>query len=524
MIISDILINNYNLHLSVKLGLKLTIPILIFIMIFSIFTIYIITELKHIASINIELMEAEKISKFALDFNVENFHTQLEIWEYVYEPNQKRLDAFESHKVTMDNLLKKLNRAIDDEYNSVAELHFSVYPNATQDIIEINQNLLLIQADWALLLDAIDNSRNARETGVSNEGLKRFDSIVYKHVIQNEDLFDTLEFNKKIDIFVSSQKILIDNLTMEREKIYFIFMNTLYGMFLIVILLSIVIYILVSKKIVNPIKNLKHMTKEISKGNLDVRITVNGNDEITELSSDINIMAHSLLRQKDELRKKEKIETIGLMSSTLSHNLRNPLTAIKGMSDMLKYTLKEKLDESSLKRFSVIDDSITNMVDQIEGVLAYIQNKPLNIKPHSILKIFESVNQKLIIPSGITLTLPQNDVEINCDAEKIKVVFSNIIYNAIQSIKEKGRIKIRVKTVNEKVVIEIENSGPEIDEKVISEIFKPLFTTKNFGTGLGLFACKRIMEQHDGTISVKNSPTTFVVTLPRNLISVTLNS
>ena len=67
--------------------------------------------------------------------------------------------------------------------------------------------------------------------------------------------------------------------------------------------------------------------------------------------------------------------------------------------------------------------------------------------------------------------------------------------------------------------IEITDSGPGIDEALLSKIFDPLFTTKSFGTGLGLAACRGIIEQHGGTISVKNNPTTFVIILPRNLAS-----
>ena len=230
-------------------------------------------------------------------------------------------------------------------------------------------------------------------------------------------------------------------------------------------------------------------------------------------------MAKKELEISDIKLKKEKLETIGLMSSSLSHNLRNPLAAIKGMSDMLKFYLKDKLDESNKHRFSVLDESILNMTDQIEGVLAFVQKKPLNIESHSILKILEDTVEKLIIPYGIEIDLPKNDVEINCDSQKIEVVFSNVISNAIQSIQEKGHIKTRIKTENRQVIIEIEDSGVGIDKEIISKIFDPLFTTKNFGTGLGLAACKGIIQQHKGTISVKNNPTTFMITLPRNLTS-----
>lgn len=294
------------------------------------------------------------------------------------------------------------------------------------------------------------------------------------------------------------------------------------------VVFAIVLGAIASRNIVRPIMALNAGVSKMEKGDYNIQLETIGDDEISELSRVFNTMASTLNRnielQKElvlsrENMKKEKLETIGLMSSSLSHNLRNPLAAIKGMADMLKLTLKDKLDESDKHRFSIIDKSILNMVDQIEGVLAFVQNKPLSIESHSVLKILESTNDKLIVPSGVEIHLPDIDVEINCDSQKLEVVFSNIILNAIQSIEEKGSIKIRIKSVNEQVIVEIEYSGQGIDEKLLSKIFDPLFTTKSFGTGLGLAACKGIIEQHGGTISVKNNPTTFMISLPRNLTS-----
>ena len=97
----------------------------------------------------------------------------------------------------------------------------------------------------------------------------------------------------------------------------------------------------------------------------------------------------------------------------------------------------------------------------------------------------------------------------------IESLFSNLIINAIQKLVNNGIITIRIsEKADDMVQIEIEDDGHEIHEDNLEKIFEPLFTTKQIGTGLGLASCKKIVEQHGGSISAKNNPTTFTVTLP----------
>jgi signal transduction histidine kinase len=84
----------------------------------------------------------------------------------------------------------------------------------------------------------------------------------------------------------------------------------------------------------------------------------------------------------------------------------------------------------------------------------------------------------------------------------------------MQAIGEKGKIRIRIIKQGDWLVIEVEDDGLGIPNDILPKIFEPLFTTKQSGTGLGLSSCKNIIEQHGGTITVRNKPTTFLVKLP----------
>ena len=97
----------------------------------------------------------------------------------------------------------------------------------------------------------------------------------------------------------------------------------------------------------------------------------------------------------------------------------------------------------------------------------------------------------------------------------MEVVFGNLITNALQAIEDNGKISIRASEDANRIKIEVEDSGPGIEEENFEKIFDPLFTTKSGGTGLGLVSCRNIVTQHGGTITVKNNPTTFTITLPK---------
>jgi two-component system sensor histidine kinase HydH len=96
-------------------------------------------------------------------------------------------------------------------------------------------------------------------------------------------------------------------------------------------------------------------------------------------------------------------------------------------------------------------------------------------------------------------------------------VFTNLIQNSIQAIEKKGIITIVFSENDKELTIAIKDTGSGIPQDIMPEIFEPLFTTKVDGTGLGLAICKKIVEDHNGSISVTNDPTTFTIQLPKNL-------
>lgn len=231
---------------------------------------------------------------------------------------------------------------------------------------------------------------------------------------------------------------------------------------------------------------------------------------------DQKIVLESEVRKKTEkLIQAERLSAIGELASRLAHDLKNPLSAVKGTAQLIKATNKN-LDELTLKRIEIIERAIFRMTHQIDGVLDYVKGTPLvKNQPSSLNETIISALQTLLIPTNITINFPKDDIIILCDSHKMQIVFSNMILNSIQSIgATKGTINIRTKKRQNHVEVRIEDSGPGIADQIFDKIFDPLFTTKQEGTGLGLASCKNIIEQHGGTISASNKPTTFIISLP----------
>lgn len=217
--------------------------------------------------------------------------------------------------------------------------------------------------------------------------------------------------------------------------------------------------------------------------------------------------------------KTEKLVTLGQMSSNISHDLRNPMSIIKNSIDLLNIKYKDQLNPGVLDQFAKMDRAIASMNMMINDILNFARTQTLHLEDHSLRDTIVHSIATLKVPQNIKITFPQNDVMLRFDSTKLESVFYNIIINAIQSINEKeGEIVIKFVEKNDNIVqIHIQNSGPPIPDDLLTRIFEPLFTTKRHGTGLGLPSCKNIIEQHHGTISATNNPTTFTITLSKNI-------
>jgi len=217
----------------------------------------------------------------------------------------------------------------------------------------------------------------------------------------------------------------------------------------------------------------------------------------------------------NELIKAEKFSAIGELASRLAHDMRNPLGVITSSNMLIK---KNPTKEIISKNNERIQRSLDRMEHQINNVMDFVRIRKLHLQKISLHKLIDDTLNSLIIPNGITIKKPIENPSIQCDVEQFLILFYNVVYNAIQKLeKNGGDIIINYEQNDVNNIIKIQDSGEAIPDETISKIFEPLFTTKYQGTGLGLASCKQIVKQHKGTIRVKNNPTTFIITIPKDL-------
>lgn len=328
--------------------------------------------------------------------------------------------------------------------------------------------------------------------------------------------------------FIVIENELKDKRFLESQLITSNTQNLVLTIMFVFVFLVVVISLKISSYIVRPILSLENTMKHTAQGIIPANISFTGNDETRSLGNSFLEMIKKI-EKTNELEKElaisnqkiknEKFTTLGLLSSRLSHDLRNPLTVIKTTTQIMKLKNQDSLSDEDKKRYELIEDAINNMVHQIEGVLTFVKTKPLKLEKISVIQLLNNALTYIELPKSITLVLPNNDVVINCDKRKLEVVLYNIMSNAIQAMNDKGTLSLKVTQKNDLVSIDVEDSGPGVPSDLLNKVFDPLFTTKNLGTGLGLSTCKSIAEQHGGTITVQNKPSIFSIKLPTNLTS-----
>lgn len=214
-------------------------------------------------------------------------------------------------------------------------------------------------------------------------------------------------------------------------------------------------------------------------------------------------------------RRSNSLAMVGEMSAKVIHDIKNPVTVIKAQVDLLKLRYSKEEDVILLKSLERMERAVYGITNNINDILNFVRDAPTTFDSCSLLQIINESMSYVDKPDDVAIELPNNDLIVACDATKLQRVFTNMIANSIQALQKGGNIWITLSEQNEFAVIQITDSGPGIPTEVLPNIFDHFFTTKKGGTGLGLSICKKIVEDHGGSITVQNNPTTFVIRMPK---------
>ena len=289
----------------------------------------------------------------------------------------------------------------------------------------------------------------------------------------------------------------------------------------LLLFLSITIAIRFSSRFFISINNLISASKEIGKGNIDIKVPeVKTDKEIELLNSNFNSMIQRLKHQQEKLLISERHEAWSSVARKLAHEIKNPLTPIQLIIDNLRSKYLNNIEGENKEKYESNLNIINNQIKQIENLVNEFSDfarmpKPLmkennlnNIINNNI-KLLNKLNNKI----QIKFTTNKNkDIFFLCDLEQMNRVIFNLIKNSIDSISEKylkntdfkGLINIEIFKRNEYIDIIIIDNGTGFRNKKKEELIKPYFTTKKNGSGLGLSIVNKIITDHNGVIKFSN--------------------
>lgn len=216
----------------------------------------------------------------------------------------------------------------------------------------------------------------------------------------------------------------------------------------------------------------------------------------------------------------DRLLAIEELASGIAHEIRNPMGIIKTISQTLK---EEKEDDDLIEGLDIIINEIDRANKVIDGLLNFsrpLENEMKEISLNKILKEVVLITDKYSNKQDVDIELHiKEDVYVIADKEKLKQVFINIILNSVQSMINGGVLYIRTEAIDNGVNISFLDTGIGIKKEHLEKIFNPFFTTKEKGVGLGLSLSHRIIQDHNGYMtieSIESKGTQIDIYLPKS--------
>jgi signal transduction histidine kinase len=297
------------------------------------------------------------------------------------------------------------------------------------------------------------------------------------------------------------------------------------GAFLICIAVIMVLAVSVRR----PMMELQDKIARVSLGDMNVSVSfANRNDEIGDLGRDFNDMVAQLKASREEIQllhqtqmsRAEHFATLGELAAGLAHEIRNPLAGIAGVIEIVGRDLPPNspargVIKDAKEEAMQINRILTDLLETARPKPPSFQVKDVaTTAEHAVMFARQQAVTKRIM---IELDKGENIPPIDHDPNQINQVLLNLLLNAIQAMDKPGSIFVTLRRDKDVVLITVADQGKGIQPENLSNIFRPFFTTKGHGTGLGLSLARRIVEAHGGTITVRSEVgkgTQFTLRLP----------
>lgn len=387
--------------------------------------------------------------------------------------------------------------------------------------------IALFDSSGSLLVNVPDNVPDFIDSRAFINAQLQLELKIKRQVIINiEDLEDVFSFHR-VEKNVTEVRYL--RITKNKKELYAVsasIRHLIYGAMIGSILVVILVSIYFARYLSKPIQQLQEAALDVANGNLDRELNISRNDEFGSLAQSLNQMARRL---KDDYDKQKTLnEKQNQFFADIAHEVRNPLHTISGALDMLQ--LKELDEKKKMQYLNTAQKQIERVVrlfQDIKSLQRYDMDTTFIHKTDFILEnmIDEVVNTYAPIANQKELVLSFKCSQRNlvfADKEKLEQVMDNLISNAIKYT-SLGKIEVSTTKNNDRVTIEVKDSGIGIDEEHLGRLFDRFYRTDKArsrdkgGTGLGLAVVKGILSAHKTEIYVESTPgegSRFYFTLP----------
>jgi signal transduction histidine kinase len=278
---------------------------------------------------------------------------------------------------------------------------------------------------------------------------------------------------------------------------------------------------LLARRILEPVKRLDRAVEEVIKQNYDYRVAVETKDELGRLAQTFNAMCDSIRTARNELIRQERISTIGRLSSSIVHDLRNPLAAIYGGAEML---VDAGLSPEQRDRIAVsIYRSSRRIQELLQELTDMSRAKAKRVESCRLVEIVQGARDLTaqsadVEPVSIAIDIPAH-VEVSVDRDRMERVFMNLLHNSLEAMPDGGTLRVTSRQDATTVTVQVEDSGPGIPEKAWPTLFQPFasFGKKN-GLGLGLALSRQTVLDYAGDLWADRemkSGARFFVRLPK---------
>ena len=296
-----------------------------------------------------------------------------------------------------------------------------------------------------------------------------------------------------------------------------------------------VLLVVLTYTVQRPMVELQQKIARLGGGDLNVSVSfAHRNDEIGDLGRNFNQMVRQLRESRVEIERlhrtqmsrAEHLATLGELATGLAHEIRNPLAGIAGVIEIIGRDLPSTSPARSVvkdvrQEIARINHIVTDLLLTARPHPPRVRKSDLNTTvEHAVM-----LGRQQALAKSIEISLQKDPIlpEVEHDSDQIHQVLLNLLLNALQAIDVNGRVAVTVKTQGPNAIVEVSDNGRGIAPDHLPNIFRPFYTTKGDGTGLGLSLARRIVEDHHGRIDVTSAVgrgTTFAVVLPLQRASV----